>query len=260
MRGRKFIVERLVRRNFRLACGVAYVSFTFDDYPRTALTEGGRILVEHGVRGTYFVSLGLLGTESVSGPIAGWTDLAATVEQGHELGCHTFDHVDGSTVSAAEFARSIETNRIALEHSVLGTQFRSFAYPLNGPALSTKKVAGRRFVACRGGGQRFNRGVIDLNLLQAYFLDSRSRSRGDEVSALIAANAESRGWLIFATHDVSDTPSRYGCDTASFEKTVRLAVASGARVLPVAQVCRELGLLKAEAGGSEAASAYSHAL
>src|SRR5438093_8828125 len=164
MRGRRFVVEHLARRDFQLRGDAPYVSFTFDDYPRTALTGGGRILIDYGVRGTYFVALGLLGTQSVSGPIASWDDLAATVRQGHELGCHTFDHVDGSVVSADQFARSIETNRTALERSAVSSQFDVFAYPLNGPALATKRVAGQRFVACRGGGQTFNRGSIDLNL------------------------------------------------------------------------------------------------
>jgi len=260
MRGRRFVVEHLARRNFQLRGDAPYVSFTFDDYPRTALTEGGRILSEHGVRGTYFVSLGLLGTQSVSGPIATWADLAATVRHGHELGCHTFDHVDGSVVSADQFARSIEANRIALEQSAVSSRFDVFAYPLNGPALATKRGAGRRFVACRGGGQAINHGTLDLNLLKSYFLDARSRGRVDEVRRLIEANATGKGWLIFATHDVSETPSEYGCDIAYFNTILQLSLTAGARILPMAQVCRELGLVAAQPVEAAATVATSHAV
>jgi len=242
MRGRRFIVDRLARRDFQLGGEVSYVSFTFDDYPRTALTEGGAILANHGVRGTYFVSLRLLGSASVSGRIASWDDLATTVNRGHELGCHTFDHVDGSVVPADQFARSIDTNRTVLEESGVPAQFDVFAYPLNGPSLSAKRVAGRRFVACRGGGQTFNHGRIDLNLLKAYFLDSRSRGRVEELERLIRMNAAEKGWLIFATHDVSESPSAYGCDIGLFDMVVQRAVRSGARIRPMAQVCRELGV------------------
>lgn len=259
MRGRKFIVERLARRDFLLCGDVAYVSFTFDDYPRTALTEGGRILVDNGVRGSYFVSLGLLGAGSVSGAIVSWDELSTTLRQGHELGCHTFDHVDGSVVSADRFADSIEMNRSALERSALPARFDVFAYPLNGPGLATKRVAGQRFVACRGGGQALNRGCIDLHLLKAYFLDARSRGRVDEVRGLIQANAVNKGWLIFATHDVSATPSAYGCDIAYFSLILQLCLTSGARVLPMAQVCRELGLLTTQPVET-AAPIASHAL
>jgi len=243
-RWRRFSVEHFARRDFRLPGDVAYVSFTFDDFPRTALTEGGRILRDHGVRGTYFVSFQLLDTDSVSGRIVSLDDLHRTLRDGHELGCHTFSHVDGSVVAADEFARSIDANRAALASSPLETHFDTFAYPLNGPAVPTKKVAGGRFIGCRGGGQTFNADVIDLSLLKAYFLDARSRPRMAEVTQLIARNADNKGWLIFASHDVRTTPSDYGWNPTDFAHIVNLSLRSGAHVLPMKDVCAALGLAR----------------
>src|SRR5262249_37414360 len=145
-------------------------------------------------------------------------------------------------VSAADFERSIEANRAALAASHIGARFAVFAYPLGGPVVATKKLAGRRFAACRGGGQTLNRGTIDLNLLKAYFLDKKSRSRVSEIAALIELNARAGGWLILATHDVAHDPSDYGCDPAYFASIVRLAAESGARVLPMTEVCLRLGI------------------
>jgi peptidoglycan/xylan/chitin deacetylase (PgdA/CDA1 family) len=240
---RRFAIEHFARRNFRLSANVPYVSFTFDDFPRTALTEGGRILREHGVRGTYFVSFQLLDTDTVSGRVASLPDLESVLHDGHELGCHTFNHVDGSVVSAAEFERSIEANRFALATSGLDAHFETFAYPLNGPAVPTKKVAGARFTGCRGGGQTFNHDVVDLSLLKAYFLDGRSRDRLSEIRELIERNAAARGWLIFATHDVCTGPSDYGYTPDDFSRIVDLSQRSGARVLTMSQVCQQLGVL-----------------
>jgi peptidoglycan/xylan/chitin deacetylase (PgdA/CDA1 family) len=239
---RRFAIERFARRDFRLPGNVPYVSFTFDDFPLTALTEGGRRLAAHGARGTYFVSFQLLDRDSVSGRIASVRDLRTLLGEGHELGCHTFGHLDGSVVTAAEFEQSIERNRSALADSGLDTRFDVFAYPLNGPAVGTKRAAGRRFAGCRAGGQTFNHGVVDRSLLKAYFLDGRTRGRMTEIADLIARNAAANGWLIFATHDVSAQPSEYGCDAAEFEAIVRLSVESGARVLPMTRVCAELGI------------------
>jgi peptidoglycan/xylan/chitin deacetylase (PgdA/CDA1 family) len=239
---RRRAIEQFARRDFRLCNDAPYVSFTFDDFPRTALTEGGRILIEHGARGTYFVSFGLLDSDSVSGRIASIPDLAALLRDGHELGCHTFDHVDGSLVAPAEFERSIEANRAALSGSSLDTTFEVFAYPLNGPSVATKRVASQYFAACRGGGQTMNRYVVDLSLLKSYFVDYRSRGDLREAADLIEANAAVKGWLIFSTHDVCESPSLYGCTPAYFEEVVRRSLASHARVLPMAQVCRELGI------------------
>lgn len=240
---RRFGVEHFGKRNFRLPTTRPYVSFTFDDFPVSAFAEGGRILNKYDVRGTYFVSLRLLGTSGVSGPIASSAHLADLVKQGHELGCHTFDHIDGVQSTVTRFEESIEKNRLALAAHVPGIEFKTFAYPLNGPTLPIKRAIGNRFVGCRGGGQTFNSRVIDLNLLKAYFLDFRSRDDLRAISAVIDANAATRGWLIFATHDICDEPSKYGCSSSVLEQAVRLSLDSGAQVLPVKHVLQELDLI-----------------
>jgi peptidoglycan/xylan/chitin deacetylase (PgdA/CDA1 family) len=238
---RRLSVDYLARRPLRLTPGTSYVSFTFDDFPVSALSEGGRILAEHGVRGTYFVSLGLLGQPSPSGPIATVDHLHTVVKDGHELGCHTFDHLDGTQTTPSEFARSIEANRAALARHALGVAFDVFAYPLNGPTLEVKRAVSSYFAACRGGGQMFNRDGADLNMLKAYFLDRRQSTSFDAVARMIEMNAAAGGWLIFATHDIGPSPSLYGCDPEHLESVVRLAIKSGSNVLPMGEACCALG-------------------
>src|SRR4051812_14111447 len=124
---RRFSIGRYARRDFRLTSDMPYVSFTFDDFPRTAWLEGGRILAEQGACGTYFVSFQLVGGPSVSGPIASHDDLRTLVQGGHELGCHTFEHLDGRRSTADAFERSLEANRRALAAAVPGATFSTFA-------------------------------------------------------------------------------------------------------------------------------------
>jgi hypothetical protein len=87
--------------------------------------------------------------------------------------------------------------------------------------------------------------VIDLNLLKAYFFDRKNRGGVDEVRQVLADTVAARGWLIFATHDVAAAPSDYGCTPQFFSTVVQLAVESGARVRPMMQACRELGVVPA---------------
>ena len=45
--------------------------------------------------------------------------------------------------------------------------------------------------------------------------------------------------MIFVTHDVRLEPGRFGCTPEFFDKVVQRAVASGARILPVARAFAE---------------------
>jgi hypothetical protein len=97
-------------------------------------------------------------------------------------------------------------------------------------------------MAARGGGQTFNAGEADLNYLSAYFLE-KTRHDPQAVKHVIADNRAACGWLIFATHDVSDTPTPYGCTPGFFEDIVESAVESGARIVPVADALNSLSTL-----------------
>lgn len=213
------------------------ISFTFDDFPRSALLSGGQILKSFGAEGTYYLSIGLLGKASSSGQICILDDLQKALDEGHELGCHTFSHCDSWYTEPERFDREIIRNRLALQDLVPGAQFESFAFPLSSPRPTTKRAASRHFLCCRGGGQTLNAGSADLNQLSAYFLE---KAGGDiePVKALINRNTEKKGWLIFATHDVAPNASQYGCIPEFFADVVRYASESGAKILPVVKALK----------------------
>ncbi len=213
---------------------VPLISFTFDDFPKSALEAGGKILRTHGVFGTYYVSLGLLNRDEPSGRICSSTDLSELLAQGHELGCHTFDHCDAWETDSRSFEESILANRFALKEVLPEAEFVTMSYPINTPRPDTKRRAGQWFTGCRGGGQQFNAGTVDLNYLQAFFLE-QSRDTPAVIWEIINRNRVEKGWLIFATHDVSDQPTRFGCTPAFFDEVVSRALKSGAQVRPMAQ-------------------------
>jgi hypothetical protein len=224
----------LARRTITMRNSTPLISFTFDDFPRSALHAGGAILLAHGARGSFYASLGLMGKTAPTGEMFDRSDLELLLEQGHELGCHTFAHCNATTTAPDEFEKSMLENARALRQIVPHVCFRSMSYPIGTPLPEIKRRAGRRFDVCRGGGQCFNSGVMDLNLAQAFFLE-QSVDRPEIVHRAIEENCRAGGWLIFATHDISEQPTRFGCKPAFFENVVKSSVKSGAAILPVAR-------------------------
>jgi len=231
------------RRPLPINSDVPIVSFTFDDFPRSALLQGGAILKNYGAVGTYYASFGLLGKQSDTGTMFVKEDVAMLLEQGHELGCHTFGHCHAGATKPAAFEQSILRNRQALQELFPGVCLSSLSYPIEQPRLATKWRAARHFACCRGGGQTFNGPVADLNCLEAYFLE-KSKDNWRQVQDVIGQNRKLRGWLIFVTHDIAETPTPWGCTARFFEETVRATAASGSRILPVIQAWQELSRVR----------------
>jgi peptidoglycan/xylan/chitin deacetylase (PgdA/CDA1 family) len=219
-------------RPLKMCNKTPYITFTFDDFPSSALHIGGKILMQYKLRGTYYAALGLMGSMGPSGKIFMQDDIKYLLEQGHELGCHTFSHCQSSKTPVGEFENSIVKNKNTLNALIPGATFKSFSYPIDGPYPQTKRKVAKYFDCCRLGGQTYNVGTIDLNLLKAYFLE-RARNNVGLIKDIIDTNAKYRGWLILATHDVSVTPSPYGCTPSLFEIIVEYSMASGATILPI---------------------------
>jgi len=228
------------RRPFLINLQRPLISFTFDDFPRSALLAGGAILKRFGLAGTYFASFGLVGKETPSGQIFFPDDLTTLLEQRHELGCHTFAHCDSWTTATKTFENSIIQNHAALDRLFPHCEFKTFSYPISLPRPKTKARIADYFLCCRGGGQTFNSGKTDLNQLSAYFLE-KSRDNFQAVKDVIDHNRQACGWLIFATHDISNNPTPFGCTPEFFERLVEYAIGSGAQIVPVVEALEVLG-------------------
>lgn len=219
-------------RKHRIKNAQPVVSFTFDDFPLSSLYIAGAILEQFNARGTYYTSLGLESKIAPTGPIFRPADLRLAVEKGHEIGCHTFDHYSAWNTPADMYLASTQKNLRQLSAVFPGLLVCSHSYPIDIPRLPTIRNMSRLFRACRAGGQKYNIGMLDLNQLSAFFIE-QSRGVPESIYNIIQENALNGGWLIFATHDVCDNPTRYGCTPALFEQIVSWSQSSGSRILSV---------------------------
>ncbi|WP_426025165.1 polysaccharide deacetylase family protein [Brevundimonas sp. TSRC1-1] len=209
------------------------LSLSFDDIPASAWLEAGPILAEHGVKATYYVCGGLSGGRNLDLPQFETEHLQALHEAGHEVGCHTYEHVSTLTLSPAELDASLARNAAWVSERLDDYQMLSFAYPFGDCALGAKPVIDRRFLCGRGVRDGINAGRVDRNLLQAVGLESR-RLPGYDLEQMVADTAASRGWLIAYGHDVSDAPTPYGCKPEDIDRLIRLAKAADLDIQPVA--------------------------
>jgi hypothetical protein len=76
------ILCSLHRRTAALGDLGPIVTFSFDDFPRSALTTGADIIEKCGGRATYYVSMGLMGQRNDLGEQFESADLQVLVERG----------------------------------------------------------------------------------------------------------------------------------------------------------------------------------
>jgi peptidoglycan/xylan/chitin deacetylase (PgdA/CDA1 family) len=208
------------------------ISFTFDDIPRTALTVGGRILNRYGAGGTYYVSGSLTGQKEEGLDCHVLEDIKAAVRDGHEVGSHGYSHVRYSELTDFEIDEDLERNTRFLGDALGEASPISFSYPFGASRLRTKRRLASKFVTARGIRNGINRKMCDLSDLRAHPIFSGQMTE-ERIRQLIARASETRGWLIFYTHDLSDTPSPWGATPELFEVAVREAAGSGCRILPI---------------------------
>lgn len=206
-------------------------TFTFDDCPRSALENGGRILEERGLAGTFFVAGGALGGGEQE-PMLAASDLEKLVRRGHELGCHTYSHTSVRSISVPRLRADLDHNREVLLAASGAESLVSFAYPFGRASYAAKVEIARRFAAARGIRPGVNGRILDMAQLLAVRIYAREFTP-ERIRAFIERTARSCGWLIFYTHDVRDSPSSVGCTAAQFEAVVQMVVGARIEVLPM---------------------------
>lgn len=216
------------------------ISFTFDDCPKSVVENALPLLEAQGWRSTLYMACGLCDTTNHLGLHMNTADIKAAFDNGHEIGDHTFGHLDCTAVSSDEFQADINKNQSAL--SDIGIpESRTFAYPYGAVKPATKKAMSKRFELSRGVRTSHD-ASLDMGLT-----NSTRLYHGEAVNEAIhriKAMTDNPKWDILFTHDVRDNPSDYGCTVNDLKATIKAVKDSGAIVLPVAEA---LDLVRAAA-------------
>lgn len=206
------------------------VSLSFDDCPRSVVENALPRIEAKGWRTTIYASLGLCETTNHLGLHMSEAEIVAAYKSGHEIGDHTYSHIDGLRERADMVIHDIARNRARFE--ALGLpRARTFAYPYGEVTPALKRRLKSEFELSRGIHSPSGP-TLDLGLAASGRLYSDSI---EDTLALIDQAAEEKSWLILFGHDVRKAPSEFGCTPKELDLILDRIDALNIDVLPVDQ-------------------------
>ena len=207
------------------------VTFSFDDCPRSVLENALPLIEAEAWRSTIYVCLGLCGTTNHLGLHMSEADIVECYNRGHEIGDHTFSHINAKAPSTKDYLANIEKNQQALQALGLPAS-EHFAYPFGDVTTPIKARLKNKFKTLRGVLPPTSAN-LDRNYLPAMPLYSGQNIK-QAIEKIETLNSEPI-WLNFYTHDIRDNPSIYGCTQDEFIQIIQAVKSSGAVVLPVCE-------------------------
>jgi peptidoglycan/xylan/chitin deacetylase (PgdA/CDA1 family) len=194
------------------------VSLTFDD--GTADEYAARtMLAQHSLHGTFYINSNNIG---LSPSFLSWNQVADLAADGNEIGGHTLDHVDLTSVTSTEATRQVCNDRQALlSHGLAATDF---AYPYGASNSSVESIvqgcgyksARRAWGLCLIGVMPPNcndvvaEPVPPRNVWEIATAGVRAyHTLSDIEGAVTRVEDAGGGWVVLLFHHVCD-----GCDPA----------------------------------------------
>lgn len=213
------------------------VSFSFDDCPKSVMKNALPLLEAENWRATFYMACGLCDTVNHLGRHMSLKDIQAVYTSGHEIGDHTYDHLDIGNVSLENYLDNIELNQKTLSDLGIPAS-RTFAYPYGSVSPKLKHALYANFELSRGVVE--SRGqTLDLGLCASTRL-----YKGTDIETAITriqALPQTPRWEILFTHDVREAPSDFGCTPMDMKNIIKAVKDSGAIVLPIAAALDHMG-------------------
>ena len=205
------------------------ISFTFDDFPKSAAEEGAEIIETVDGKATFYACSSLAGKRTTTGLQFDASDIVALEASGHEIGAHTHSHIDCSKAKLRDIHDDIALNIRRLEE-MGASKVTQFAYPYGETQVELKRELIKDFETARGALAGVNTPSSDRMQLRALQLTPNPRTIQRAGAALKAAQ-KSPSWIIIFTHDVSLTPSPFGVHSEDFRMLTKMARDIGADIL-----------------------------
>ena len=197
------------------------VSLTFDD-GKVSQYSARSALSSRQMRATFFVNSNAIGASWA----LSWAQLELLRQDGHEIGGHTLDHVDLTTVGAAEARRQVCDDRTAL--LAHGFSPVNFAYPFGSVNADVEQIVETcSYESARSvGGLRdscstcpFAESLPPLNPYRTRAVSSvlATTPLAALQGRVIDAEQNGGGWVQFTFHSICDACEDHSTSLATLE-------------------------------------------
>ena len=228
-------------RRFPLRNRVPILTLAFDDIPDSAASAGAPLLEDAGVRGTFYVSSGLMGRETALWRHADAAAVAGLSARGHEIGLHSHDHVPVAHLGPRGFSEDLVRGRAELARLLPGVRLDNYALPFGFAAPYHRPCLARQTRSCRTTHPGINAGTADPYRILSHSLGEGRREHG-YIEALLDEAVAAIGWLVLTMHDVAPQPSPYGCTGDILSLAIAGARTRGMDILTMSDALNLCGL------------------
>ena len=123
------------------------VSITFDDGYASQATIGVPLLNARNIKGTFFMVTASWALNNIP-----WDTLNQMANQGHEIGGHTVDHYDLTSITESDLRWQLSESQRLINLNIPAQSCVSFAYPYGLSNETVRSVTGEYYFAARGTG------------------------------------------------------------------------------------------------------------
>jgi peptidoglycan/xylan/chitin deacetylase (PgdA/CDA1 family) len=214
------------------------ISVTFDDGYEDIYKSAMPLLQKRGIHSTQYV---LSGVEN-NRLYLSWDQIKAMQKAGQEIGCHTVNHPDLTTITHQQVMYQLHSCQQTMQQK-LDASVTDFASPYgayNAAVLAdTKQV----FASHRNVNGDPTNGVSAADVNVARYFDPNDiigvtvnkHTTIAQLQALVQFAVQNNGWVVLVYHQADDGPSKYALDPAKLDQQMTYLQHTPVRIVTVQQ-------------------------
>lgn len=214
------------------------ISVTFDDGYEATYKPAMPILQKRGIHSTQYI---LSGVEN--NPLyLSWDQIKAIQKAGQEIGCHTVNHPDLTTITNQQVMYQLKTCQATMQKElrIPVTDFASPYGSYNDQVLAdTKKV----FATHRNVNGDPTNGVSRFDVNTAQYFDPNNiigvtvnkDTTIAQLQALVQFTIQNNGWLVLVYHQADGGQSKYALDPKTLDQQMAYLQHTPLRIVTVHQ-------------------------